>query len=442
MHTLVLTQFINFIKSRYALAFTEQNTTQLTLAINNRCKALGIDSPAAYLDRLTTQKDEEARFINAITTGETCFFRYPESYQLFLNQFSEEALLTSASPIYRPIKILNIGCSTGEEPYTIAILLHQSGHLGSVPIQINAFDLNPQSIQHAKNRLYSQNALRNTNPLVKQLYFQERPNKQFELSQEVAQQVNFFSMNVFDLPNSPLIQHYDFIFCMNVMIYFDGDTITRLIPIIKQLMNERSRLFLAPTDSIMPINEQFQVNRTTQGFWYSLAQPKHKQHQAQLNTHALKDFTQHTTSTPAQSTFIPPQLKEDRPKATNKSDTLSPSTNFFKLGLQAYEQKAYDQAEQYYQQGIEQQQHPTECHLGLAKLYADQGRSVQAAELAELVLSATQHDEAYLLLGTLNLQAGNYHEAKEHFKQCLNLNANNHEARNFLSILNESPEAL
>lgn len=493
-----LTPIVNFIQTRYALAFTEHNANQLKQAIKSRCQAFGLETPIGYLDILNQQPEEERLFINAITTGETCFYRYPQMTQLFLNQFSKrvaERTLAQMAPsqtpkkspqhtalqnhqsthafptdVSPPLRILHIGCSTGEEPYTTAILLHQQGYLNKTQVQINAIDLNALSIQHAMARQYSSKALRNTPPLIKKRYFQERPNQLFELTPEIANLVNFHSMNVFTLTTSPLMQKYDFIFCMNVMIYFDQPTITRLTRVLKQLMTEDSRLYLAPTDSIMQMNEHFQVQRTPNGFWYGLPSETN----TTRNTQRPRPVTdgqkcqcqtvQFPSSVTANSSLLgknttPPSetdtgfsVQSTSEQSTSKQriseqpplvrhTTNDKSTDLYALAIQAYEHKALDEAEDCFQQSIQQAHKVTECQLGLAKIYADRGHAIQAAELAESVLMKTQNDEAYLLLGILNLQAGNHPEAKALFHRSLSLNANNTEAKHFLSFLDTSPEA-
>jgi chemotaxis protein methyltransferase CheR len=499
-----LAPIVNFIQTRYALAFTEHNANQLKQAVKARCQACGLNNPLGYLDIITHHPEEERTFINAITTGETCFYRYPQMAELFLDQFSEkmaqqsaihalpniQASTTSISPA---IRILHIGCSTGEEPYTTAMLLHQQGLLDKTQVQISAFDLNALSIQHAMARRYSAKALRNIPPMIRKRYFQEHPNQQFELTPEIANLVNFHCMSVFKLAASPLMQTYDFIFCMNVMIYFDQATIKRLIMLLKQLMTEDSRLYLAPTDSIMQMNEQFQVHRNSNGFWYGLANFKQEPMLPRTNGTAgttsqlsrlrersasFRDHTGKSSSLSAQapaglalstnargrshasdealrsqsaerSPFVrtnspllksASQLTKQQDRIVRQADI--PTTDaLYELGLQAYEQKDLNLAEQYFQSSIQHAEKVTDCQLALAKIYADRGHAVQAAEMVEALLMNTQNDEAYVLLGILNLQAGNHLEAKALFHRSLSLNANNTEARHFLSFLNTSPEA-
>ncbi|MCP4110180.1 MAG: hypothetical protein GY749_32430 [Desulfobacteraceae bacterium] len=425
MDKLLFKQFAEWIRNRYKLVFADHNAIHLHQAVKKRCQAIGIGNASLYLTRIRHDKNEEAIFINEITVSETSFFRYSQVCEYLKTRFF------TIRQTQGPLKILHIGSSTGEEPYTTAILLDQAGAFLKHPVIIMAVDIDKLAVEHAKAGEYRPNALRNIDQNTLNRYFKQKTRDTFELVSEIRNRVSFHCQDIFNLPGSQFMGTWDLIFCMNVMIYFDQSLIDRLIGIFKQLMHPGSQLFSGPADSIVQLNEHFQIHKEAGFFWYSLGEKP-------------REFTVPQPA-PVQQRPIAPQPVQAVPDHAKDKEIPAPciGSDYYLLGRQAYDNKQIEQAITWFKAGIEESQHISKCNSGLARIYADQGRHIQAAETAELaIISDPDNDQAYLILAILNLQSGNKKLANTYLNKCLQLNPACGEAKRLLVIcdLSRNPE--
>lgn len=200
--------------------------------------------------------DELTILIDNLTTNETYFFR--EAAQL--RAFSEEILpeLRQRFADRKRLRIWSAGCSTGEEPYTIAILLLESGDWWrDWEIEILGSDINQRVLHAARRGVYKKNAHRATSPEMLRKYFDCDDRGDFRIIDRVRELVSFSYVNLLDPFKSSLIRDLDIIFCRNVIIYFDKEAKRKVIDSFHEKLREGGYLLLGHSESLINVSNSF-----------------------------------------------------------------------------------------------------------------------------------------------------------------------------------------
>jgi chemotaxis protein methyltransferase CheR len=169
------------------------------------------------------------------------------------------------------LRIWSAGCSTGEEPYTLAMnLLEESeGALKGWTIEILATDLNDRSIETAKAGIYGEYALRNTSDFYKRKYFSAVDEKKMQVRPEVKKLIAFNRLNLQDDSKMLFMKGIDLVFCCNVLIYFDGTSKSKVVNHFFSNLNFGGYFFLGTSESLMKLNDRFHLIHFpgTIGYW-------------------------------------------------------------------------------------------------------------------------------------------------------------------------------
>jgi chemotaxis protein methyltransferase CheR len=205
------------------------------------------------------REEELVILIDNLTTNETYFFR--ESAQL--RAFSHEILpeLRESLPDRRKsLRIWSAGCSTGEEPYTIAILLLESGDWWrDWQIEILGSDINQRVLHTARKGVYKKSAHRATSPDMLAKYFVAEEKGDYRIIDKVKELVSFSCLNLLDPYKTSLISNMDIIFCRNVIIYFDREAKKRVIGSFYQKLRDGGYLLLGHSESLINISNAFML---------------------------------------------------------------------------------------------------------------------------------------------------------------------------------------
>jgi chemotaxis protein methyltransferase CheR len=203
------------------------------------------------------REEELAVLIDNLTTNETYFFR--ESAQL--KAFSEEILpeLRQTCADRKSLRIWSAGCSTGEEPYTIAMLLLESGDWWrDWQVEILGSDINQRVLHTARKGVYKKNAHRATDRAMLTKYFIEEKGD-YRIIDNVKELVSFSSVNLLDPYKTSLIANMDVIFCRNVIIYFDKEAKKKVIESFYQKLRAGGYLLLGHSESLINISNAFEL---------------------------------------------------------------------------------------------------------------------------------------------------------------------------------------
>ena len=233
-------------------------------ACGRRMKHLGVRSPREYWDRLTAHsfRDAELReLLNEITIGETSLFRSQPQLDALRKVILPEIVAEKTKQITKRLRIWSAGCSTGEEPYTLAMnMLEESERLlKDWTVEILATDLNDRSVETAKAGIYGDYALRNTTDYYKRKYFSMLDEKKLQVRPEVKKLITFSRLNLQDDSKMLFMKGMDLIFCCNVLIYFDGSSKSSVINHFFSNLNFGGYFFLGTSESLMKLNAEFHL---------------------------------------------------------------------------------------------------------------------------------------------------------------------------------------
>jgi chemotaxis protein methyltransferase CheR len=247
----------DFVRDYCGIFFDDDSRYLLEKRLSRRVRTHHFSNFREYYRYLLyhRNRDEElAAIIDIITVNETYFFR--EQNQL--KAFGEE-ILPEIKSIYKDKKKLRIwsaGCSTGEEPYTIAMLILEKGYFHGWNIEIFGSDINQRVLQVARSGIYRKNSFRTTEHCYLDKYFREGEGF-WRISDGVKQYVNFSHLNLLDPYKVKLVGTMDVIFCRNVMIYFDHASRKKVIDMFYQRLTEGGYLLLGHAESLINISTAF-----------------------------------------------------------------------------------------------------------------------------------------------------------------------------------------
>jgi chemotaxis protein methyltransferase CheR len=241
------------------LVYDESAMMLFDRRLGERLEALGLPSYQAYykylrFDARNQQEIEEA--IERLTTKETYFFR--QEYQL--RAFQSELLprLQQVNASSRRLLVWSAGCSTGEEVYTLAALILESGRFEGWDVRVIGSDLSKQCVAHARRGVYQAGALRATSARDKARYFHEQADG-FHVVDSVKKMCQFGQMNLFDVGRGNLVGRVDAIFCRNVLIYFDVRSRKRVIDNLYQRLIPGGYLMLGHSESLLNLSTAFEL---------------------------------------------------------------------------------------------------------------------------------------------------------------------------------------
>lgn len=236
-------RFFDFLKERIGLDVTSVGPAIIERAVRQRSIASNALTADEYWRTLQGSSDEQQALIEAVIVPETWFFRYPESFATLAKLATRR--LAEINHL-RALRILSLPCSTGEEPYSIAMALLDAGFKPH-QFKVEGMDVSPLSVEKARRALYGKNSFRGEDIAYRDRYFTAE-NDGYRLSDRVLDQVRLQVGNVLDpglLANEP---PYDFVFCRNLLIYFDLAAQKQVFEVLKRLTHVDGVLFIGPAE--------------------------------------------------------------------------------------------------------------------------------------------------------------------------------------------------
>jgi chemotaxis protein methyltransferase CheR len=228
-----------------------------------RMKELRVQTLRQYLECLTINPIRQAELIallNEITIGETSFFRNRQQLDALRCIVLPNILRAKSKLPLRPLRIWSAGCSTGEEPYTLRMLLLEETEslLKDWTVEILATDLNQRSLAHATAAVYGDYSTRNLTPAYRQKYFLPCGD-QLQVNPRARGNISFSRLNLSDDARMTLMKSMDVIFCCNVLIYFDLISKRRVIRHFFNNLLPHGYLFLGHSESLFGVSEDFRL---------------------------------------------------------------------------------------------------------------------------------------------------------------------------------------
>jgi chemotaxis protein methyltransferase CheR len=222
-----------------------------------RLRALRISGFRAYLERIESDAQELEEFCNALTTNLTSFFR--ESHHFDYLAGTVLPLLQRRNASTRRIRIWSAGCSTGEEPYSIAMtVLETVGHLRDWDIRILATDIDSKVVATAQAGSYALDRFEKMSAQRRERYFERsRDGSNLVAGAELKRLISFRRLNLIE--PWPVKGPFDVIFCRNVVIYFDKPTQRTLFNRMAELQREGDHLFIGHSESLFNVCDRYEL---------------------------------------------------------------------------------------------------------------------------------------------------------------------------------------
>jgi chemotaxis protein methyltransferase CheR len=266
-----LQQLAALLLERAGLKIGPDGFHGLELALSERMPALGLTDPEEYLRRLQTRTGErELRLLlPLVTVGKTSFFRDAGQFRALERRIVPE-LLAQARQEQRKLSIWSAGCATGEEPYSVAMVLAEAGAKPR-EADIWATDVNAAAIEDAKlGRFPARQLVGVSQDRIRRFF--HRMDGGFEVQPSLREYIRFESHNLAS-PAFAQIRSLDLILCRNVIIYFDLPTIRALMERFLMAMRPGAYLLLGYSESLFRVYEKFEMAEVEGAFVYRRASP-------------------------------------------------------------------------------------------------------------------------------------------------------------------------
>lgn len=258
----------NLVYDECGICLKEEKKSFLMNRASRRMKALNVTSYYRYFKLLADKKERDHEllaFLDALTINETSFFRNKPQMDFFANKVLPEIISKKREQKDLSLKIWSAGCSTGQEPYTLAMIIRDAlMDLKNWRINILASDLSLKALEAAESGLYTEEKMDGVEQRLLAWSF-SKVKGGYKISDELKKMIIFDYHN---LMNESGVKDFDLIFCRNVLIYFDEQTQKKVIDRFHRSLVSRGYLFLGHSETLQGINDDFAFIHHNKGTAY------------------------------------------------------------------------------------------------------------------------------------------------------------------------------
>jgi chemotaxis protein methyltransferase CheR len=263
--------FRTLIYDTCGIDFHPDKSFLLESRLRKRMEICGISSYINYYYYLTSghsANSELITLVDSITINETNFFRNKPQFDLLSSYVLPELIAKKKREGKRTLRIWSAGCSSGQEPYSIAItLLENIPFVDLWDIKILASDISLRMLEIASTGCYAKNQLRGLDQKDIDKYFFKKSEDEYYINDKVKSLVTFDYHN---LKNDNCLRNFDIIFCRNVMIYFDQITISKLVERFANSLQVGGYIFIGHAETLKGVNNRFKMICHNKGIAYRL----------------------------------------------------------------------------------------------------------------------------------------------------------------------------
>ena len=248
---------LGLLHQQYSIDFSQYKPTTINRRIERRMDLSPQENLDDYLRRLKTDEPELNELYKDLLIGVTSFFRDEAAFEIMKKTVIPE--LVERSSQENPIRIWTPGCASGEEAYSLAILLREELHTQDkdVPVKIFATDVHPKSLSHASSGVYSENSLSNVPAELKEKYFlPTEDGDTFTVSPNLRQMIIFARH---DLLSDPPFTRMNMIVCRNMLIYIQPASQQKCLSVFHFALNTAGILFLGPSETVGELDDEFET---------------------------------------------------------------------------------------------------------------------------------------------------------------------------------------
>ncbi len=423
-----LPRLSEIVASRLGLHFPRERLGDLARGVKSAAAALGISDVADFSRSLiaTEWTPEQTELIAGhLTVGETYFFREKASLEVFRTIILPEIIATWRGRDQR-LRIWSAGCCTGEEPYTIAMMLtDMTPELAGWRITILATDINRHFLAKANRGVYGNWSFRETSAAIKERHFRQTGDGRFEISPEIRKMVTFSLLNLVDDTYPSVLNNtnaMDVIFCRNVLMYFTPEHAASIVSRLHLALVENGWLVVSPVETGQEYFSQFATANVDGNFLYRKSPPELREEPVFPASAAAASGA---FETPAWASFPEPEPSNppgggDRTTAAIPVPPAAPSP--LEAAATDFGKGRYAEAAETLSQLLATDPLNAAAMALLARTCANQGRLQEARGWCERLVAADRMSPgAYLLLATVLLEKGDKDEAERALRQALYL---------------------
>ena len=251
----------DLIHERFGLFFDDNQRASLRTRLAGRLATLDLLSFEDYYHYLRfgpQRGDELQRMVTHLTNNETYFYREMPQLQVFAETVLREIKEAKASGPDRTLRVLSAGCSTGEEAYTLAMMIYDSGQFfWNWDVQVIGMDVDQVALEKARRAVYHHNSFRSTSPDIVERHFLKLGQGAMQVKDGLRKYVRFTQGNLLDNTSYESIRPVDVIVCRNVLIYFSDAMILKVVRLFHDALVPGGYLFLGHAESLSRITDLF-----------------------------------------------------------------------------------------------------------------------------------------------------------------------------------------
>lgn len=256
-------QFRAFIYEKTGIYFQDNKKYLLESRIGRRLRSTGKPDFQSYFRHLRNggMHSELPELLNAITINETFFFRTPPQFEILENDILPE-LIKEREKTTRRVRLWSAACSTGDEPYSLALMIKErlAPRYPHILFEVFGTDINTEVLDTARAGVYGPRAVRNVPPAMLSRYFDEHRDR-YTLRPEVRRMVHFSQLNLADRGGMLNMRNFDVIMCANVLIYFDNESKQQVVSSLYNSMNVGGYLLVGFSETLYGVTQAFKPIR-------------------------------------------------------------------------------------------------------------------------------------------------------------------------------------
>lgn len=430
---MLFSQLTDFVAAQMGLHFPRERWRDLERGIGFAAREFhfeDLDSCIHWLLESPLRRSQIEVLASHLTVGESYFFRDRQSFQILEEQILPE-LIRSRRNTEQPLRIWCAGCASGEEPYSIAILLSKLiPDLQDWNVTILATDINPGFLQRASEGVYGNWSFRETPAWIQEKYFRKTKSGSFEILPELKKIVIFSYLNLAEDAYPSFWSNtnaMDVIFCRNVLMYFVPEKVKKVIENLYRSLGEGGWLIVSPTEAPHFLFSRFATINFPGAIFYRKDSSKppsagiFPSWPVQESTVTLQPLSPLAAeSTPEIS--IPAEIGELPQLVVEEAEKVEEQATAYRKALALYEEGKYVEAAQKLVQASSQNQADAKAMALLARVYANQGQLSQALEWCEKAIAADKLNAGFhYLCAIILLEQGAWEGAKLELKRALYL---------------------
>jgi len=252
-----------FIQGNYGIKVPDSKKLMIESRLRRRMRQVGQGSIDEYLDYAFSQDGRRHELINlvdAVTTNKTDFFREPAHFDILCNDILPRVMSRNTFCNFSTIRVWSAACSTGEEPYTLAMVLNEfAERKGGVKFDILASDLSTRVLKKAHSALYREEQIKDIPVIMRGKYLLKSKDRALELvkiNDQLRKMVTFRRINLM-VDDFGIREKMHIIFCRNVMIYFTKEDQERLVNKFSKILDDGGFLFLGHSETLAALDIPF-----------------------------------------------------------------------------------------------------------------------------------------------------------------------------------------